>query len=405
MKVDQLFGKARSFVRRLKPAAPWIGGIGGAVLISFLGWFLLTELPQRNVPVKVDEDIKRRADVINSNRENVLKVVQTVAGLGFIATAYLAWRNSQLAEDKNVTDRFSKAVEMLADEKLEMRLGGIYSLERIARDSKEDHPVVMEVLTAFVRDRAGKTEDVQHGSFVSSFIAQQQSQGADEKAATKPSQDIQSALTVIGRRNIKNDQQRINLAGTNLQGADLRKAHLEGAYLKGVHLEGANLWKAHLEEANLWKAHLEEATLWKAHLEGATLSEAHLEGATLSEAHLEEANLWGAHLEKAYLTEAHLEKANLWGAHLERANLRGAHLERANLRGVHLDGAYLGRAHLDGAKNLTKPQLSQAKLCRTRLPQGINLDPNRDCEELGLPFPPTDEIASNEDIVRDADDD
>lgn len=35
-----------------------------------------------------------------------------------------------------------------------MKLGGIYALERIARDSPNDHPQVVEVLTAYVRQHA-----------------------------------------------------------------------------------------------------------------------------------------------------------------------------------------------------------------------------------------------------------
>ncbi|MEO1354028.1 MAG: hypothetical protein AAFW84_35640, partial [Cyanobacteria bacterium J06635_15] len=201
--VRQFLKKVPPLVKRLRRAAPWIASIAGVSGLALLLWFLLGTLPQRNLPPKLTP--KERTDLVNANRDNVLKVIQTIAGLGFFATAYLAWRNSQLAEDKNVTDRFSKAVEMLADERLEMRLGGIYSLERIARDSKEDHPVVMEVLTAFIRNRAGITEQRQQGSFISSFV----SQGNSQESAVKPNQDIQSALTVIGRRNANNEQQRL----------------------------------------------------------------------------------------------------------------------------------------------------------------------------------------------------
>ncbi|WP_062294251.1 hypothetical protein [Nostoc piscinale] len=35
-----------------------------------------------------------------------------------------------------------------------MRLGAIYTLERIAKDSAKDHWTIMEVLTAFVRENA-----------------------------------------------------------------------------------------------------------------------------------------------------------------------------------------------------------------------------------------------------------
>ena len=53
-----------------------------------------------------------------------------------------------------MTDRYTKAVEQLGSDKLDVRIGGIYALERIARDSARDHPAVMEVLTAFIREHS-----------------------------------------------------------------------------------------------------------------------------------------------------------------------------------------------------------------------------------------------------------
>ena len=53
-----------------------------------------------------------------------------------------------------MTDRYTKAIEQLGSDKLDVRIGGIYALERIARDSARDHPTVMEVLTAFIREHS-----------------------------------------------------------------------------------------------------------------------------------------------------------------------------------------------------------------------------------------------------------
>jgi uncharacterized protein YjbI with pentapeptide repeats len=248
-----------------------------AVLLS-LGYFIW-KVPQMGIPKSITDE-KVKAELLNANRDNALKVIQTIAGLGFIGTAYLAWRNLQLTEDKNVTDRFSKAVEMLADEKLEVRLGGIYSLERIARDSKADHPVVMEVLTAFVRARSVPKEE-------------------NEKPLP---QDIQSTLTVIGRRTPIENEQRINLVNANLGRADL---------------PGANLSRAILLIADLIDAYLIDAYLSGADLSGADLSNAILSGADLS----------GADLIDANFREANLREADLSGADLSRANLSGADLK------------------------------------------------------------------------------
>jgi hypothetical protein len=54
--------------------------------------------------------------------------------------------NFSLARQGQVTDRYTKAIEQLGSDKLEVRIGGIYALERIAHDSPRDHPTIMEVL-------------------------------------------------------------------------------------------------------------------------------------------------------------------------------------------------------------------------------------------------------------------
>ena len=74
-------------------------------------------------------------------------------GAGLLAAGALLFtaRNFVLSREGQVTDRYTKAIEQLGSDKLDVRIGGIYALERIARDSAKDHPTVMEVLTAFIR--------------------------------------------------------------------------------------------------------------------------------------------------------------------------------------------------------------------------------------------------------------
>jgi hypothetical protein len=73
---------------------------------------------------------------------------------------FLTNRRIRVTEDGQVTERFTKAIEQLGSCKadgepnFDVRLGGIFSLERIARDSEKDHWTVMEVLSAYVRENA-----------------------------------------------------------------------------------------------------------------------------------------------------------------------------------------------------------------------------------------------------------
>jgi len=54
-------------------------------------------------------------------------------------------------QDQQITERFTRAIVQLGDELMALRLGGIYALERISKDSAKDHWQVMEVLMAYVR--------------------------------------------------------------------------------------------------------------------------------------------------------------------------------------------------------------------------------------------------------------
>jgi len=146
---------------------------------------------------------------------------------------------------RRITESYSKATEQLGSDKIAVRLGGIYTLERISRESPDDYWTVMETLCAFVREQA---------RWVSG-------------PAREPPTDIAAVLAVILRRR-EIERERRECWGLDLRGVDLRG----GADLEGVHLERAYLWAAHLEGASMKHAHLEGANLEGANLEGANLS-------------------------------------------------------------------------------------------------------------------------------------
>jgi hypothetical protein len=298
-----------------------------------------------------------------------------VAAVGAFATAAaLAWAGVQNARtaarrheeqtnadrQRRITESFSNAVEQLASEKIEVRLGGIYALERISKESPDDHWVVMETLTAFVREHARwkKQDEIASETLVSLYDDEKSNETQPE-----PTTDIAAVLAVIVRREIENrDRERLKDVGLNFRGCDL-----EGAFLGGARLEGAFLVGAYLERADLANTHLEGARLIDAHLQGAYLVEAHLERAFLTGANLKGANLEKAHLEGAGLLGAYLEGANLVEAHLEEAFFSGAHLEGANLEKAHLEGADLARA-----EGLVPGQITQASGdSRTILPEEV----------------------------------
>ncbi|CCI03724.1 Genome sequencing data, contig C314 (fragment) [Microcystis aeruginosa PCC 9443] len=221
----------------------------------------------------------------------------------------------QLTQQRLITERFSKAVEQIGNPKEEVVIGGIYSLERIAKDSPKDQWTIMEVLTSYIRKNSPISSNIQQ-------LKPEERQKALEKLPSV-SIPVQAALTVIGRRKVENDQAGDNLAETN----DSNK-------IKFLDLSGTNLREADLNGADLTEANLTEAKLNGADLNGANLEEAKLNGADLNGANLEEAKLNGAFLEEANLKRANLIRANLIGSGLWGANLKGANLYGANLYGA-----------------------------------------------------------------------
>ncbi|MFI8352582.1 pentapeptide repeat-containing protein [Streptomyces cyaneofuscatus] len=190
-------------------------------------------------------------------------------------------QQAEIARDGQVTAHYVEAIKLLASERTVERLGGIYALERIMRDSAKDHLTVVEVLAAFVREHVPVPPST------------------ELPVSTGLEESVQAALTVLGRRPPLKEPFRIDLRRTDLRGADLKEARLERVRLAGSRLEGANLIGAHLEEAWLREVQLSGAWLDNAHLEGAYLRAANLGGASLSETNLKGTHLFGADLSAA----------------------------------------------------------------------------------------------------------
>jgi hypothetical protein len=260
------------------------------------------------------------------------------AGVAGAVGIFFTWRgqritqeslqdNLHLAREGQITERFTRAIDQLGatddkgEKKLEIRLGGIYALERIAVDSfaMEDSPgrdysTVMEVLTAYVRENtqaSGSSEGSSEASSPSNETTAEADEGTQQSAPPeprRPTADIQVILDVLGRTQARALEEYRSIS------LDLRGANLEGANLYGANLEGANLY-----------------------------------GAVLRGAFLEDANLEGAYL-RADLRGANLPRAVLLGAVLEGADLRGANLGAADLEGARVDDDQLADARtLQGA--------------------------------------------------------
>jgi hypothetical protein len=280
-----------SFLRRL---ARYVAVVGAVLVVVDVAWTLGPGAGWvlRHVDGVRGLTGKELADSLDAVRGRALAVG---TGLAALVAVYYTARNAgtaqrtfQLAEQGQVTERYTKAIEQLGSDKLDIRLGGIYALERIATDSARDHPTVMEVLTAFVREHT-TTNHNPASAQAPVGGATPSSTPAETIVPSWPTADVQAAVTVIGRRMVSQDVHRLDLTGVTLIGANLTNAHLAdarlidadlaGAQLAGADLAGADLTGADLTNADLTSADLTYTDLTNAGLTGADLTNADLAGA------------------------------------------------------------------------------------------------------------------------------
>ncbi len=240
--------------------------IGFALFTLFSGLLsqLLTKLFNAPNPFNLP-----KLEVVDSSF--ALAFLGTVTGIVALFGGYLAIRRSDedkiqnkiaqkqadTAEQGLITDRISKATDGLGkrDEKgdmLEVRLGALYALERIAQDSLRDHIRIMKIICAYIRVR---------------------NQLINSRAEANPvGEDVRAAITIIGQRGKWTENQKhlkeekkqtyqLDLRHCNFNNADLSNVNFSDAWLSDATLEASMLSGATLKNALLICTNLTNAKL------------------------------------------------------------------------------------------------------------------------------------------------
>jgi hypothetical protein len=264
------------------PRIAWLVALGAAGWLALViaAFLILPPLvhpllrPAELRPLDADQRIQRQQDQRRLQDDVRATLVQGSVGLLALAGAgvgvYVGLRQLHLTREGQVTDRFLRAVDQLGSDKVDVRFGGIFALERIAKDSPSDRSAITEVLSAYIRKNLPGSEAHEGYILPLQFRAP----------------DAQAALTVLCRSPLSDERiasdGRLNLSRADLRRADLRRAQLQRADLWSARLEGADLRGAHLEGAILERANFGRFEPENpAYQQGADLSDADLTGAKL----------------------------------------------------------------------------------------------------------------------------
>jgi hypothetical protein len=168
----------------------------------------------------IDERLRLEKDILGFEKDKTTiqngaytNLVQALGGLVLSITAWVGYqnfrvgeKNLKISEDKQVTERFSKSIEHLGSDKIDIRLGGIYALEQIAIDSAKYHWTIVEILSAFVREKCPLDDITQPiGNLEKTSLEDQSEQNISVPTCKKVGVDIQAAMTVLGRRKVEQD--------------------------------------------------------------------------------------------------------------------------------------------------------------------------------------------------------
>jgi pentapeptide repeat protein len=248
-----------------------IGIVSAALVASLVLWLVpkwqvrvLTSLKPNELFEHENEARKTLAQILGGivvlaglyyTSENI-KIAQRAADEAQRA----AIESRELTRQGQITDRFTKAVEQLGKEEvpgkennLAMRLGGIYALERIAKESKEDYWPIVELLVSYAHQHARLKPKL------------------NPLGTVRP--DVQAVLTALGRRNVKfaTASEKITLTGLDLRDASLT-GNFNGVFFDGSNLQGAGFREIQLEGATFVSTELTFARFQDANLKNSVFN-------------------------------------------------------------------------------------------------------------------------------------
>lgn len=330
-----------------------------------------------------------------------------------VVTAHMqataAHRQADVAQEGFYTSLFTKAVEQLGatrevktyqeindgtgskrreavnttEPNLEVRLGAIYALDRVARDSERDHWPILEVMCAYARNPQNSDSPILSPDSIEPVKFHEWL-----NLLKPPRVDVQATLTVIGQRAERGRQfetkrgLRLDLRRANLQKAVLEQgefdhaffdsAHLDGASLRGGHFVSASFDGAHLVGARLNEAFLSGASFFDANLLRARFNSANLSGCSFVMANLSHTNFLNADISNASFFDANLSNASFRKARLSGVSFHESELTKVSFRGAHIAGARFFDVDLSTAEGLDASALVNAfGDSTTRLPEGM----------------------------------
>jgi len=244
------------------------------------------------------------------------------------------FEEEKLAEHAaQISERFSRAIQQVSNkESLVVRVGGIYSLESVANDSKEVSWHIYKLLVTYLRQLIATT--------------------------TKTSPEVQLILDILGRRSDRYVGQGIgdyiNLSDLNLSGYKL-KGDFSYISFKCCGMDNCEF------SGKFSYANFSQANMCKITFKTQDALEVNFQNCNLTEAVFDVSFCESCYFNDGDLRQVSFKGANLKGSDMSGTNSINSDLRNANLQGVNFKKSVFDGADFRRAKNITKSQINKMK--------------------------------------------
>lgn len=224
----------------------------------------------------------------------------------------------RLAEKGQITDRFARAIEQLASEKLSVRLGAIFALERLVSDDSSLSGNVRDILAAFART---------------------QSPAIDSKCASStqvPAVDVQAAVTAMIRSRALHEH--ADLSYTCLAGMSFTRSQISDLRFTRSDLSGS-IFEGGVINASFAGSTLDNVRFTEAALDFPTFSPASADGITFEESQ---------HLRITFFSHNPIQGPQFSNVSMRDVSLSSIRIENGRFSNVSFDGANLSRTEFNG---------------------------------------------------------
>jgi len=363
------------------------------VVVIFIGWFGSIKIPDSIISSY--EWWAGQSEPHESLR-NLALIIAGIIGLGLAAWRIrVANKQAEIAEQGHVTDRFSKAVELIGNKEASVRIGGLYALKHIAYVStSNERDVVLDVIRNFIcKPPYNKSQDEYSEKFKENYStewAQYEDEcikwknGSREKKPTRNQTtktivcpDIILAFEIlhslISNSKTKNN---INYVGTwfSIRKANLSFLALENVCMQGMHFSHSNFNGANIGNGDLRNSVFVNSCFIGASLKSAKLSNANFEGADLMYGKLGGIELEGTRFNSCNLSYTYCKSLSFNGdvtfvkfhnseldhTSFENCKLNGCTFNSATMSKTKFNGANLSMTDFTGVRNLTVTEFTDA---------------------------------------------